>query len=135
VDVDLDGFGTLRLTERARPVLRGDEVIQLRRDPAPARADRRGTKKSSGASSAMSAESSRAFDVLRAFRLRLAETQGVPPYIIFHDTTLHEMAAARPQSLDELAEISGVGEKKLERYGDEFLQIIRTLSDSAEETQ
>jgi len=133
VDVDLDGFGTLRLTERARPVLRGDESIRLRRDPAPRKAERGSTRKPVGKASAVSAQSGGAFDVLRAFRLTLAEDQGVPPYIIFHDTTLHEMAALRPQSLDELAAISGVGEKKLERYGEEFLQVIKTLGEAPEE--
>jgi len=123
--VDLDGFGTLRLTGNARPVLRGEKEIQLRRDPLPRKARSAAQRKTSATAAVMS--STTGFETLRAFRLTLAESQGVPPYIIFHDTTLHEMAALRPATLEQLAEISGVGEKKLERYGEKFLQVIQTL--------
>lgn len=132
VDVDLDGFGTLRLTEHARPVLRGEQEVQLRRDPAPRKAERAAQRTSN--SETASAQSSPAFEVLRAFRLSLAESQGVPPYIIFHDTTLHEMASVRPATLEQLAQISGVGEKKLERYGEHFLEVIQTLDIELEKT-
>lgn len=127
VDVDLDGFGTLRLTESARPVLRGEEKIKLRRDPSPPKPDRSAARKTDRSASEFS-QSDPAFEVLRAFRLTLAERQGVPPYIIFHDTTLHEMVSLRPQNLEQLSEISGVGEKKLQKYGAEFLDVIQTLN-------
>ena len=61
---------------------------------------------------------------LRARRMALARTQGVPPYVIFHDSTLAEMARARPRALDQMAGITGVGAAKLERYGAEFLSVI-----------
>ena len=64
------------------------------------------------------------WDALRARRRELAEQQGVPPYVIFHDASLVEMVARRPRSLTEFGEIPGVGEKKLERYGEVFLEII-----------
>ena len=64
------------------------------------------------------------FQALRAQRLALAKSQGVPPYVIFHDTTLAEMARARPERLDQLAGITGVGAAKLERYGTDFLGVI-----------
>ena len=68
------------------------------------------------------------FQALRAERARLARAQGVPPYVVFHDSTLLEMAAARPASLQELRGCSGMGEKKLERYGAAFLAIIRAAA-------
>ena len=64
------------------------------------------------------------FDALRAHRRALAEQQGVPPYVIFHDASLVEMAERRPGSLDEFAAIPGVGATKLERYGEMFIEII-----------
>jgi len=66
------------------------------------------------------------FDALRAVRQRLARARGVPPYVIFHDTTLREMAERRPRTLDDLHEIYGVGAKKAADFGDEFLDAIRT---------
>ena len=65
------------------------------------------------------------FEKLRARRLELAKAQNVPPYVIFHDKTLMEMAARRPRSAAELAGIPGVGEAKLARYGEAFLEVIR----------
>ena len=65
------------------------------------------------------------FEALRARRASLAKAQGVPPYVIFHDSTLVEMARLRPRSLDELAGITGVGQAKLERYGEPFLEVLR----------
>ena len=65
------------------------------------------------------------WEALRALRRELAETQGVPPYVIFHDSTLADMVAARPRSLDDMAHVSGVGATKLERYGQQFLDVVR----------
>ncbi|MEO5336619.1 MAG: HRDC domain-containing protein, partial [Magnetospirillum sp. WYHS-4] len=64
------------------------------------------------------------FEALRAKRLALAREQGVPPYVIFHDSTLLEMAAARPRSLDDLGRLNGVGSAKLQRYGKAFLDVV-----------
>ena len=66
------------------------------------------------------------FDALRACRRALAEEAGVPPYVIFHDSTLREMAEQQPQSIRELGTISGIGQKKLDAYGDAFLAALRT---------
>jgi ATP-dependent DNA helicase RecQ len=65
------------------------------------------------------------FDALRALRRRLADEQGVPPYVVFGDVTLLEMSRRRPTSLAELLEITGVGQTKLERYGESFLAVLR----------
>jgi ATP-dependent DNA helicase RecQ len=65
------------------------------------------------------------FDALRELRKRLADEHGVPPYVVFHDATLREMSARRPQSIGEFAELHGVGEAKLARYGEQFIAAIR----------
>jgi ATP-dependent DNA helicase RecQ len=73
----------------------------------------------------MTHEETERFERLRLKRLELARAQGVPPYVIFHDTTLVEMARRRPTSLAELSGIGGVGDKKLSRYGQTFLDVMR----------
>ena len=65
------------------------------------------------------------FDALRSLRRDIAREAGLPPYVIFHDSVLREMAASRPASLDDLGQIGGVGTRKLEAYGDRFLEVIR----------
>ena len=72
------------------------------------------------------------FERLRETRRELAASAGVPAYVVFHDSTLREIAAARPRSLAELSEVNGVGESKLERYGDEMLAAVRSWQESAE---
>jgi superfamily II DNA helicase RecQ len=64
------------------------------------------------------------FEELRALRRQIADREGVPAYVIFHDATLREMAAVRPQTPDELLEVNGVGARKLEKYGGEFLGVL-----------
>jgi ATP-dependent DNA helicase RecQ len=74
------------------------------------------------------AENDSLFERLRVLRKQLADTQGLPPYVIFHDATLREMVAKRPQSLDQFAAIRGVGEGKLARYGEQFIAALRRES-------
>ncbi len=126
--VDLEGFGTLRLTEACRPVLRGEERLRLRVDPSPRRPERRATRPRAGAP-----PGGALWDALRQRRRELAEAQGVPPYVIFHDSTLAEMAEQRPATLAALAGITGVGATKLERYGEAFLEVIREHAQGAGE--
>ena len=124
LDVDLEGHGALRLTDACRAVLRGDEQLWLRREIKPVK-----TKKSKTARAASSlfsdARDQQLWDALRVRRRELAEKQNVPPYVVFHDATLTQMVERRPQSLREFAQISGVGERKLEAYGADFLEVIR----------
>ena len=68
------------------------------------------------------------FQALRLLRTEIAREQGVPPYVVFHDKTLREMVAHAPKTLDELAQVQGVGEAKLERYGERFLAALKTGS-------
>ncbi len=76
-----------------------------------------------------SPEAAGLFEALRQWRAGEAKTQGVPPYVIFHDTTLREIAAVRPDSLGELGEVKGVGASKLVRYGDQVLAVVQSHAD------
>ncbi|MCP5155262.1 MAG: DNA helicase RecQ [Ectothiorhodospiraceae bacterium] len=119
--VDVEGYGTLRLTEESRPVLRGEVAMSLRRDAirGPARARSRAAPADDGM------RSGPLWEALREHRRGLAASQGVPPYVIFHDATLAQMAAQCPTTLAAFADLPGVGDKKLERYGESFLAVIR----------
>ena len=118
--VDPEGHGGLKLDPRARPLLKGEMELMLRKDAEPSL----GTSASKGRP-ARTTEETRLFEDLRILRRELAETQGVPPYVIFQDAVLDEMIRKRPQSLAEFARLSGVGQKKLERYGDAFLNALK----------
>ena len=112
----------LRVGPDCRDVLRGDRRIDLRRDPARRRPSRAGRAPAPAAVSDPQDEA--LFQALRARRMALAKEQGVPPYVIFHDRTLIEIARAKPRRLTELGLISGVGAAKLERYGADFLAVV-----------
>ncbi len=130
--VDLEGHGALKLTDACRPVLRGEERLMLRRETKSEK-----TKKTAQRTrAAFTGEADLAlWDALRARRLELAKVQGVPPYVVFHDATLTEMVERRPRTLSEFAEISGVGERKIDAYGEDFLEIIRVHAGKADEDE
>ncbi|SDJ95280.1 ATP-dependent DNA helicase RecQ [Pseudomonas indica] len=119
-DVDLDGFGGLRLSNSCRPLLRGEVELQLRRDLKP----QAPKASSSAASQLVRGEEREQWEALRALRRKLAEEHSVPPYVIFPDATLLEMLRSRPSTLAEMARVSGVGARKLERYGEAFLEVL-----------
>ncbi|TXR32421.1 DNA helicase RecQ [Ectopseudomonas mendocina] len=127
-DVDLDGFGGLRLSESCRPLLRGEVSLQLRREPKPAQAAK---ASSSAASQLVRGHERDMWEALRSLRRKLAEEHSVPPYVIFPDATLLEMLRSQPGSLREMAEVSGVGARKLERYGQAFLQVLNGAIEEA----
>ncbi|WP_275546134.1 MULTISPECIES: DNA helicase RecQ [unclassified Pseudomonas] len=120
-DVDLEGFGGLRLDESCRPLLRGEVSLQLRREPKPAQAAK---TSSSAASQLVRGHEREMWEALRSLRRKLAEEHSVPPYVIFPDATLLEMLRSQPSSLSDMAEVSGVGARKLERYGQAFLEVL-----------
>ncbi|HEX6091951.1 MAG TPA: RecQ family ATP-dependent DNA helicase, partial [Dongiaceae bacterium] len=122
LEVDMDGHGGLRLGEDCRDVLRGERRVELHRDTLREKRPRKARK--AAATIDISPAGQALFDMLRAKRLALAKAQGVPPYVIFHDSTLVAMATTNPRNLESLALIPGVGESKLRRYGAEFLQTI-----------
>jgi len=123
--VDHDRFGALRLTDSSRALLRGDTSLALREDAARPRSARR--KSRSGAipsNGILSAEQEARMQALRALRRQLADASGVPPYVVFHDATLLEMVQRRPRTPADLLEVSGVGQAKLDKYGQAFLEAL-----------
>lgn len=122
IDVDLVGHGGLSIAPAGRDFLRDKPKLMLR-VPAPPRA-RRGKVARSAAQAAIADADRDLFQALREKRMELARAQNVPPYVIFHDKTLIELAAARPSSRAEMANVPGVGEAKLDRYGPAFLTVI-----------
>ena len=105
-------------------MLRGERRIELRRDPVTARGRARPAAKARGPVDFADPASEALFQALRQLRLALAKSQGVAPYVIFHDSTLAELARLRPSRLEQLHGITGIGQAKLERYGAEFLAVI-----------
>jgi ATP-dependent DNA helicase RecQ len=125
LNVDPQGFGVLHLSEKCRPLLKGQETLELRRDlrqKAPSAGSGKG--RSAVAQQRLDAEETRLWEALRTLRKQLAQEQDVPPYVIFHDATLMEMVLYRPLSAEQLRRLSGVGERKLELYGQPFLDLI-----------
>ena len=131
--VDQEGYGTLALTDASRPVLKGEQRLIMRRESRPVvTADslrlHKGQERLPGVSQVV-------FESLRAWRAEVARSHGVPAYVIFHDATLREIALAMPQELSSLAEISGVGARKLESYGLDILTCVANhREDAAEQT-
>ncbi|WP_368185307.1 DNA helicase RecQ [Aestuariibius sp. HNIBRBA575] len=115
---DAERHGALRMTDAARPILRDEAKIILRKDTISA------AKSGPKVRTLVSDEDAPLLSALKAKRRALAEQQNVPAYIVFNDRTLIEMAETRPQNLDDMARIGGVGAKKLDRYGDDFLSVI-----------
>jgi ATP-dependent DNA helicase RecQ len=129
LDVDTDGHGALRLTAAARPLLRGEIDLRLRELPTRQSATRstRGTREVIAV-----AETDRdLYEALREQRLQLARELSVPPYVIFHDSTLRELASLRPSTAAEMRSISGVGEQKLARFGAAFIAVIQAQTGRA----
>ncbi|MEQ1738778.1 MAG: DNA helicase RecQ [Methyloglobulus sp.] len=138
VAVDFENFGALRLTEECRPILRSEQQLMLRKDIQVEKIKggklAKTTHKNKSANSLL-------WDALRNKRRELAELQDVPPYIIFHDACLMSMMEHKPSTLAQLSRLPGVGERKLELYGTQFLAIIReydevnsSASDTASES-
>jgi ATP-dependent DNA helicase RecQ len=122
---DHDAFGGLHLTAASRPVLKGEQRVQMRRQTP-----RKGksAKRRSGAladAARLDPHLNPLLLRLKAWRTEQAREQSVPPYVVFHDSTLSAIAAAQPRNLDALSEIAGIGAKKLERYGSALLQLLQ----------
>lgn len=117
---DPDRFGALRMTDAARPILRGEATITLRADTL-ATSER---VERSTARAQVDEEDVALLTALKARRRQLAEAQGVPAYVVFPDKTLIELAEKRPRTLDEMIGVNGIGARKLESYGAAFLEVI-----------
>lgn len=123
LEQDVGNYSILKLTAAARPLLRGEEVLRLARP----RVRVASAKKPSRKGAAEYQADPEVFEALRALRKSLAERDHVPPFVVFSDATLAEMASVLPTHESALLEINGVGRRKLERYGADFLDLIRSL--------
>lgn len=129
VSVDYDAYNSLRLTEAARSVLKGDVSVRMRAYEKPQKPTKQ--KRSTGKSYSeldLSPAGQQLFEALRNWRMETARQHNVPAYVIFHDSTLREIANARPVSLDDLRGVGGVGEKKLLTYGSAIIDLVSALA-------
>jgi len=125
--VDHDAYSSLKLTDAARPVLKGEQKVQLRQYQKPVKPKRPSTSRSNYEETELSRAEQAIFDRLRSWRMGTAREHGVPAYVVFQDATLREIAKVKPTSIDALRGVSGVGEKKLVSYGDEIVALISEL--------
>jgi ATP-dependent DNA helicase RecQ len=135
VEVDAQAFNTLKLTESARAVLKGEVVVRLRAsEPAThTRKSRRATaaRPVAKAALALTADAQASFTALKAWRAEVAKAHNLPAYVIFHDATLAAIAQSAPQSLEDLQGISGMGARKLAAYGAAVLEVVATCGVTA----
>ena len=122
-NADADRFGGLALTDKCRPLLKGEESIQLRKDQMVKTVVKKAAKKLTKTPLSDDIDVG-LWEALRTHRRELAEGQGVPPYVIFHDSTLQAMAELMPSTLGEFGELPGVGARKLDKYGSGFLDVL-----------
>ncbi|MDR0563337.1 MAG: DNA helicase RecQ [Azoarcus sp.] len=122
VQVDHERYNALALTETARPLLRGEAAFTIRLPSETKRPPKRQRK--SLPKEIPAGIPTTLFERLRVWRAETAQTRNVPAYVIFHDTTLRDIAITRPQTLDDLRQVTGVGERKLEAYGAELLRVV-----------
>ena len=116
--VDHERFGGVRLTEQSRPLLRGEQSLNARKLSKPEKSKKSAKEKVASIHQPL-------MDALKSLRKELAEEQGLPPFVIFHDSTLIQMTEKRPTELSQMQFISGVGEKKLKQYGEAFIEVIK----------
>jgi ATP-dependent DNA helicase RecQ len=128
-------FHTLGFTPSSRAVLKGEVALRVRKaSERPRREKRKRASKSAAARqaealpAALDGDAQARFEALRAFRAEVARERNLPAYVVFHDATLREIARARPASLAALGKVNGVGERKLEAYGQDILRIMAELS-------
>ncbi len=121
---DVGNYSVLKLTEAAWPLLRGEQQFRM---PRPRVRNTPAAKRETAPAAEIRYDQD-LFEMLRAMRKAIADTAGVPPFVIFHDRTLAEIAAHRPESLEDLLEIHGVGKSKCEKYGDQIIETVRRFS-------
>jgi len=127
IDVDMSGYGGFRISQKGISILKTKEKIFLRKDPLETKAP---VKKSGLSVPPDSPGSGSLFEALRGLRKKISKKENVPPYVVFHDRTLREMASLFPRTLSELGCIHGVGEKKKEKYGQPFIALVKSYIDS-----
>ncbi|MCK4708486.1 MAG: HRDC domain-containing protein, partial [Gammaproteobacteria bacterium] len=120
---DVESYGAIKLSPICKPLLKGDETLHLRKQQAELPKDKSASGKKSKTKIRLADQD--LFEALRDLRKQLADHQGVPPFVILHDKTLHELCANRPTSLAQMEPISGIGAKKLELYGEDLINVIQ----------
>lgn len=128
LEADMAAYGGLKLTEAARPVLKSEQEVWLRRDAEPEKRMSKAERSARAKEAFEGANDDPLWQALKAKRMELAREQGVPPYVIFHDSTLLEIHNRKPQALNEMGQISGIGQAKLQKYGDAFLQVLEEMA-------
>ncbi len=123
--IDIEAYGSLRLTPDSRSLLKGETSVAFRQIASKKSSTK--TKREKAAAAHLPPGKTGLWNALREHRVSLARAQGVPPYVIFHDSTLTELVTRHPRTLEEFATISGVGETKLKRYGESFLQVLQSV--------
>ncbi len=123
--VDIEGKGGFQLTPKSRPILKGEQKFEVRQDPVSVPKKIPAPNEDDKADLPLNAKSRELWEKLRTLRLELAQEQSIPAFVIFHDSTLRDMVSRLPQSLKEMRQISGIGQRKLELYGERFLSLIR----------
>lgn len=124
LQVDVTGHGGLKITPNGREFLKEKRTINLRKYSGKAKVEKRESRRSQKIE-IENEQDQKIYDALKTKRLEIAKAQNVPPYVIFHDKTLIEFATQKPDNNEDLAQINGVGEKKIQRYGEHFLSVIR----------
>ena len=136
ISIDMGSKGGFKITRAGREMLGGEERFQLRKDPVRVKSKVKAEKgRKEPSPTALGAALSQAgagelWEKLRALRLSLAQERGLPPYVIFHDKTLRALMEALPATLEEMGYVSGIGERKIESYGEPFLKVIQEYRES-----
>ncbi|MDP9573184.1 UNVERIFIED_ORG: ATP-dependent DNA helicase RecQ [Agrobacterium larrymoorei] len=129
ISVDHGAYGALKLEPESRAVFKKEREVRFRKDrPTTGKASRSSSASSANAKSGLEGADLELFQALRAVRMDISKDLGVPPYVVFPDTTLVALATERPSDEDQMLDISGVGPSKLERFGDAFLEVINAHS-------
>jgi ATP-dependent DNA helicase RecQ len=124
LNVNMTAISGFRLTHRSWPVLKGERQVQLRRDPRPLKAPKIAKRPSPTVIDMQAKDDRERFEKLRALRLEMAQELSLPPYVIFHDKTLKEIAVIQPINREQLLQIRGIGETKAEKYGERLLAVL-----------
>jgi len=138
LSVNMTEISGFHLTEKSWGVLKGEQNVQFRRDPRPSKwvREKKAGKARTQIVSDLENEGNRnLFEKLRSLRLEISKQLSVPPYVIFHDKTLKEMAVRRPDSRNQLLEIIGIGERKAEQFGEAFLEAIGKSEDRGQRAE
>ena len=129
LEVDVEGHGGLSLTASSKAVLSGNAKVLFREELSVPKKEKSRASRQRKKGAELGAAAPTLFEALRQKRLSLAKEKNVPPYVIFHDATLLEIAARKPKSVEELRGISGIGETKLARYGEAMVEVVKAVGE------